>query len=75
MLQVFVTILEVHGKAIYSYSLQDIEMRLAGLYKQLNLLQNVGSEILNSCPPNSLEPSKVKNFFSIFFSCGALKKF
>ena len=65
----------VSRESISSYSLQDIGNRSSAFNAQLNWLKNIGSGILNFCPPNSLEPSKVKNFFSIFFSCGALKKF
>ena len=72
---VFVKILEAHVKSLL-YSFQDIGMRFAALSKQLNWLPNVGSGILNFCPPNSLEPSKVKKNFSIFFLIlGALNNF
>ena len=35
----------LHEKSISSYSFQDIDMRFAAFYSQLNCLQNVGNEI------------------------------
>ena len=62
-----------HRNSISSYSFQDIEMRFAAFYSQLNWLQFVGNRILNFCPKNFLEPSKVKIFFfKIFFDFGGL---